>query len=124
MRSPAQDLLETPPYSLARPEKDAVLSRALGTLTGHHYEHCETYRHIVDRVFGGPEASRPGRLADIPFLPVSLFKTHELKSVPDSEVIKGLTPSGPSGASGRRVSLEDGIARMIAWYGATFVRAA
>jgi hypothetical protein len=112
MRSPAQDLLETPPYGLARAEKDAMLSRALSTLTQHHYEHCETYRHIVDRVFGGLEASRSGRLSDIPFLPVSLFKTHELKSVPDSEVIKVLTSSGTSGQSVSRIYLDAETARV------------
>jgi hypothetical protein len=112
MRSPAQDLLETPPYGLARPEKDAMLSRALSALTAHHYEHCATYRHIVDRVFGGLEASRSGRLTDIPFLPVSLFKTHELKSVPDSEVIKVLTSSGTSGQNVSRVYLDAETARV------------
>src|SRR5262249_47997875 len=112
MKSPAQDLLETPPYGLARPEKDAMLSKALSALTRHHYEHCDTYRHIVDRVFGGLEASRSGKLTDIPFLPVSLFKTHELKSVPDSEVIKVLTSSGTSGQSVSRVYLDAETARV------------
>jgi len=112
MRSPAQDLLETPPYGLAQAEKDAMLSRALTALTRHHHEHCETYRHIVDRVFGGLDRSRSGKLTDMPFLPVSLFKTHELKSVPDSEVIKVLTSSGTSGQSVSRVYLDAETARV------------
>jgi len=116
MRSPAQDLLATPPYGLSQPEKDALLSRALNALTGHHYRSSATYRDIVDRVFGGFEesgpAGRPGRVEDLPFLPVSLFKTHDLKSVPDSEVIKVLTSSGTGGQSVSRIYLDAETARI------------
>lgn len=107
MRSPAQDLLETPPYSLGQRQKDAVLSGALSALTAHHYRSCATYRDIVDRVFGGiPDRDRDRRLEDLPFLPVSLFKTHELRSVPESAVIKVLTSSGTGGASVSRIYLD------------------
>lgn len=106
MRSPARDLLDTPPYGLSQPEKDRVLSRALDALTRHHYRSSPTYRDIVDRVFGGLDDPGPGTLHDLPFLPVSLFKTHTLKSVPDAEVIKVLTSSGTGGQSVSRVYLD------------------
>lgn len=112
MRSPAQDLLGTPPYGLAQPEKDPVLSRSLNELTRHHYQSCATYRNIVDRIFGGPERAASGGLADVPFLPVSLFKTHELKSVPDAEIIKVLTSSGTGGQSVSRIYLDGETARI------------
>jgi acyl-protein synthetase LuxE len=113
LKSPAQDLLETPPYSLGQPQKDAVLTRALGALTQHHYRSCDIYRDIVDRVFGGPAGpAATGRLEDVPFLPVSLFKTHELKSVADSEIIKVLTSSGTGGQSVSRVYLDAETARI------------
>ena len=107
MKSPAQDLLGTPPYGLAQSDKGARLSRALGALTRHHYGSCATYRDIVDRVFGGLEDLTPDApLEDVPFLPVSLFKTHVLKSVPDAEIIKVLTSSGTAGQSVSRVYLD------------------
>ena len=107
MRSPARDLLDLPPYGLARREKDAMLARSLWDLTRHHVRHCPPYRDIVNRVFGGvDETGSPGRIEDVPFLPVSLFKTHELKSVPDADVIKVLTSSGTSGQSVSRVFLD------------------
>ena len=40
------------------------------------------YRNIVDRLFGGARALQFEQLESAPFLPVSLFKTHELRSVP------------------------------------------
>ena len=96
-----------PPYGLRQAEKDAMLSRSLSDLTRHHYRSCGAYRDIVDRVFGGlDDSGGPWRLEDVPFLPVSLFKTHELKSVADSQIIKVLTSSGTSGQSVSRIYLD------------------
>lgn len=106
MRSPARDLLEVPPFSLSQTEKRAVLLPRLESLTRHHYEACEPYRHVVDRVFGGLEAIDFSRLEGLPFIPVSMFKNHEMKSVPDSEVIKVLTSSGTTGQQTSRIHLD------------------
>lgn len=95
------------PYGLRQAEKDPVMSGCLSDLTRHHYRSCNAYRDIVDRVFGGlDDSGGPGRLEDVPFLPVALFKTHELKSVADSEIIKVLTSSGTSGQSVSRIYLD------------------
>lgn len=112
MKSPAQDLLGIPPFALAQREKDAVLSPALDALTRHHYGSCALYRNIVDRVFGGLPSQAPQSLADLPYLPVSLFKTHVLKSVPDAEITKVLTSSGTTGQSVSRVFLDAETARI------------
>src|SRR4029453_2819950 len=39
--------------------------------------------------------------AGLPWLPVRLFKTHELKSIPDDQVFKVLTSSGTTGEVSR-----------------------
>ncbi len=106
MRSPARDLLELPPYSLPQDEKRAMLRPRLEALTRHHYEACAAYRNVVDHVFGGLDTVDFGRLEDLPFLPVSLFKTHELKSVSDADVIKVLTSSGTTGQQASRVVVD------------------
>jgi len=111
MKSPAWDLMETPPFSLAQEEKRRVLMPRLVALTTHHYEHCTIYRNVVDRVFGGFDAARVQRLEDLPFLPVSLFKNFDLKSVPDSEVAKVLTSSGTSGQKVSRIFVDAETAR-------------
>jgi hypothetical protein len=112
MKSPAQDLLGLPPFGLAQAEKDAALFSALDSLTRHHYRNCDTYRNIVDRIFGGLREAAPTSLEDVPFLPVSLFKTHALKSVPDAEIFKVLTSSGTTGQSVSRVFLDAETARI------------
>jgi hypothetical protein len=109
--SPAWDLLDLPPYGLAQPEKTAALVPRLRALTAHHYAHCEPYRHIVDRVFGGAEAALSGGIEDQPFIPVSLFKSYVFKSVPDEVVTKVLTSSGTTGQQVSRIFVDGETAR-------------
>jgi len=111
-RSPAWDLLERPPFGIAQDEKTALLLPRLIALTEHHARRCETYRHVLERVFGGFDASACARLEDLPFIPVSLFKTHELKSVPDAEVLKVLTSSGTTDQAPSRIHVDAETARV------------
>jgi acyl-protein synthetase LuxE len=104
--SPARALLDLPPFGLGQAEKRARLLPMMRELTRHHAERCVPYRNVLDRVFGGADRLRIDRLEDVPFLPVSLFKTHTLSSVPDAEVIKVLTSSGTTGQEPSRVFLD------------------
>ncbi len=106
MKSPARELLDLPPFGLRQAEKRARLLPMLTDLTRHHAAHCTPYRNVLDRVFGGSDRIRIERVEDIPYLPVTLFKTHELSSVPESEVLKVLTSSGTTGQEPSRVFLD------------------
>jgi hypothetical protein len=106
MMSPARALLDLPPYGLSQAEKQRSLVPMLRALTEHHARHCAPYRNVLDRVFGGLDRLRIERLEDVPFIPVSLFKTHTLVSVPDSEVRKVLTSSGTTGQQPSRIFLD------------------
>ncbi len=102
MHPTASELLQVPPYGVAQPEKEALLLPLLQELTDHHRRHCEPYARILERVFPGEIRT----LADVPFLPVALFKDHLLKSVPDEEVQKVLTSSGTTGQKASRIHLD------------------
>ena len=106
MISPARALLDRGPYALGQAEKRAALGPALEALTRHHHAACAPYRDIVARVFGGLAGVDFSRLEHLPFLPVSLFKSLELRSVPAGEVIKVLTSSGTTGTSVSRVYVD------------------
>lgn len=106
MISPARALLDLPPFGLSQADKRARLLPMLRALTEHHAERCPPYRNVLDRVFGGADRLRIDRLEDVPFLPVTLFKTHALSSVPESEVLKVLTSSGTTGQEPSRVYLD------------------
>lgn len=102
-------LLAAPQFSLTQPDKDRVLGEQLRELTEHHRAACPDYRKIVDAIFAGHRAiSTP---ADLPFLPVSLFKTRVLRSIPESEVFKVMLSSGTTGQVPSRIFLDRETAR-------------
>jgi len=105
-------LLGAGPYSLPQKEKRAILTERVRELSCRHYECCEPYRNIVNRIFGGPQTLDFERLEDAPFLPVSLFKTRELCSVERAKVVKKLTSSGTTGQAVSRIYLDAETAQL------------
>jgi hypothetical protein len=91
-------------YALAQADKAAAMAAELSRLVHHHRAACEPYRRIVDAVAPGFEAAATP--ADVPHLPVSLFKTHELRSIPVEAVFKTLTSSGTTGQAPSRIYLD------------------
>jgi hypothetical protein len=106
VNSPARALLDLPPFGLSQAEKRARLLPMLRALTEYHAERCTPYRNILNNVFGGTGRLGTERLEDIPFLPVTLFKTHVLSSVPQGHVVKVLTSSGTTGQQPSRIFLD------------------
>jgi len=93
------EILELEPFSLGGQEKDRVLGAALHDLTEHHRSRSPEYARVLAALWPDPPAGRAP--ADVPWLPVGLFKTHDLRSVPEDEVVKVLASSGTSGAASR-----------------------
>ncbi|GAA4596602.1 hypothetical protein BJY16_002067 [Actinoplanes octamycinicus] len=80
-------------FTLPQVDKEAVLLPQLADLTKHHRANCEPY----DRILAASGFAEAADLSALPWLPVRLFKTLELKSIPDDEVFKVLTSSGTTG---------------------------
>ena len=98
-----EELLQMEPYSLNREEKKTLLLRRLNELTRLHQENCPAYARILNSFSWAPET---GKLEDIPFLPVRLFKELTLRSVPEEAVVKTMTSSGTSGQAVSRIYLD------------------
>lgn len=105
----AQALMDAPQYSIPAPEKEAALLEGLNALTRRHRERCPAYARLLSSLWPGFENA--GALAKLPFLPVGLFKTHELVSVEPEEVFKILTSSGTTGQAPSRVHLDRATAQ-------------
>ncbi len=88
-----EELLERPAFSLRAAAKEALLLPALNALSRHHYAHSTAYRQIADAAWGG--LGEPRTLAELRYLPVSLFKEIELVST-DAPVMT-LQSSGTTG---------------------------
>jgi hypothetical protein len=84
-------------FTLPQAEREEVLLKELSALVTHHRAHCEPYDNIL-RANGYAGA---GSVAELPWLPVRLFKNLTLKSIPDDEVFKVLTSSGTTGEVSR-----------------------
>lgn len=97
-------LLEADQYSLSQPEKEQRLLAGLNDLTEHHYERCDGFRRIVDLAYGGRRSAET--ITDVPYLPVSLFKKVELRSVPEDAIFKVMHSSGTTSQEVSRIYLD------------------
>lgn len=98
-------LLAAAPGALTPAEKDAALLALMVERTDWHRQRCPAYARLLDLLH--PQAAAPPRsLADLPWLPVGLFKSHELASVPPAERFKVLTSSGTTGQAPSRIVLD------------------
>ena len=96
--------MEAEQYSLRAPEKEARLLDGLNRLTAHHRQHCVEYARILGAAYpGGSDALG---IADVPYLPVSLFKWLQLRSVDDADVFKVMTSSGTTAHDASRIYLD------------------
>ena len=98
------ELINVPPYSMSSDMKGLMLTERLLELTKLHEEKCLPYRNMLKAISFDADHVRSYR--DIPFLPVSLFKTMDLKSVSDEDVVKTLTSSGTTGQAVSRIFLD------------------
>lgn len=92
------------PYGYRADIKDPALLEMLNGLTRWHLERCPPYANMVERLF--PDGARAAMNTDVPYLPVRLFKTLELRSVPMTDVIKTLTSSGTTGQAVSQIYLD------------------
>ena len=98
------NFFESEPYSWDKAKKSALLTAKLKELIEWHRAQCEPYQRILDRL--GVDCTSIDRYEDLPFLPVPLFKTMELRSVPNEAVFKTLTSSGTTGQAVSRIFLD------------------
>jgi hypothetical protein len=84
-------------FTLPQAAKEEVLIKELSGLTSFHRAHCAPY----DRILAASGFVEASSVAELPWLPVRLFKNLELKSIPDDEVFKVLTSSGTTGEVSR-----------------------
>jgi phenylacetate-coenzyme A ligase PaaK-like adenylate-forming protein len=97
-------LLNLPPYGMGKEEKHAFLTRELLALTRHHEARCPEYGPMLRAWGANPEQVQT--YAELPFLPVRLFKEFSLKSVPEESLHKTMTSSGTTGQQVSRIFLD------------------
>jgi len=99
-----QILFDIAPYSLPKKEKAEIFDNYFFNLTKHHYTHCLPYKKMMDGI--GFDVESSFSYTEIPFLPVRLFKMHELYSTSKENIIKTMTSSGTSGQEVSKIFLD------------------
>lgn len=99
-----ETLLQEVPYSVPTQARRADLLASLNVLGHHHMCGSEAYRRIIDGLWNGKADA--ATLEELPYLPVSLFKTLSLASVPQQDIKLTLTSSGTTGQSVSRVMVD------------------
>lgn len=84
--------------------RDAVLLPMMRELIEHHRRTCAPYARILDAI-GHTAGKNYEQLADLPWLPVRLFKEHRLVSTTSDEFAV-LTSSGTTSANVSRIALD------------------
>ncbi|MFH1880860.1 MAG: acyl-protein synthetase, partial [Bacillota bacterium] len=97
-------LHEMKPYAMAHEEKHAFLSDTLIALAKFHAAHCPPYAKMLRAARADLDAITS--YAEIPPLPVRLFKEFDLKSVPDDTIYRTVTSSGTTGQRVSRIHLD------------------
>lgn len=102
--NPLEKCLMQPAHGMAQNEKIVLLAEGLRELTAHHIAACEPYRRIVNGLWS--KAANVENVEDIPYIPVSLFKTHSLRSVDDANVRMTLSSSGTTGQMVSKIAVD------------------
>ncbi len=92
------------PYGMSKEDKTNFLDLRLRDLTIFHYNNCDAYRKMMDSV--SFHVNDKYSYTELPFLPVRLFKMHELMSVPPEDIFKTMTSSGTSGQAVSKIYLD------------------
>src|SRR5437016_5759768 len=98
---------------LAPADKGALLAAGLSHLTQLHWDGCVPYQRTV-RAHGFRPPFAFESVADVPALPVSMFKQFELRSVPSDKVIRVLRSSGTTEQVPSRIFLDADTSRLQA----------
>ena len=98
------ELLEINPYSLDKEQKERFLTESLKKLTQHHIQNCPEYKKMMKGI--GYDENKAKTYENLPFLPVSLFKELNLKSISDENIFKTMTSSGTTGQAVSKIYLD------------------
>ena len=106
----ADKLFTIPPFSLNKTDKSAMLLPMMEQLVQHHSGNCKPFDQYIKAA--GFKAVGYDSIDEIPFLPVSVFKNHALKSINETDVFKVLTSSGTTGQIPSKIYLDKDTANV------------
>ena len=98
------DMFNIEPFSLEKKDKSIFLDSQLSKLYLHHFNNCNPYKKMMKSIGYDPKISKS--YEDLPFLPVRLFKMHDLFSIEKDKITKTMTSSGTSGQEVSKIYID------------------
>lgn len=99
-----EEIFNLPQYSVPSSNKEEYFLDILKSIIKHHTTNSIEYKNILDSL--NYDESNISSIENFPFLPVSIFKELELKSIKKEEIIKTLTSSGTTGQKVSKIYLD------------------
>lgn len=103
-------LINIEQFSLSHNEKQLYMTKLLKDLDKFHQNSSLSYQTIVHGLFSENKAVES--LEDLPYLPVSSFKNHTIKSISDENIFKILTSSGTTGQQVSKIYLDKDTSKL------------
>jgi phenylacetate-coenzyme A ligase PaaK-like adenylate-forming protein len=91
-------------YSMNKEEKNKFIYSKLNFLFDHHISKSLIYKKMMTSI--GFDIKNTTSIEKFPYLPVRLFKLHELKSVENNQIIKTMTSSGTTGQQVSKIYID------------------
>ena len=101
------EVLQLSPFNTPQQIKEEVFSAYLKQLYELHYSNSQEYKMIMDSIRKSIDTNS---IQSYPYLPVSIFKEMELKSVDPQDVFKTMTSSGTTGQLVSKIFLDKNTA--------------
>ncbi len=92
------------PFNYDIDEKNELLKSALKLNLIHQYENCIPFKRLIDKK--GFNFRKNFGLEDIPYIPVTIFKDYELKSVKDEFIVRKLTSSATTSQNPSQIFID------------------
>ena len=102
-------LMTSPPFSLSAGDKEKILLPLFLELTERHRLMCQPYSSMLSALNYNSEAC--GKLSELPFLPVGLFKSLTLSSVSE-EHTRTMVSSGTTGQNVSKLVIDSETAAL------------
>jgi hypothetical protein len=102
--SQVEDLIRGPQYALAQAEKDRLLIGILRKRCEEMAARCPAYGRFLEKL--GPPPADWRCVADVPPVPVSMFKHFLLSAVPPEEIVRELHSSSTTGQRPSRIAID------------------
>lgn len=84
--------------------KKQKFEKIINSLTKYHFNKSPIYKKVLLGL--NYNLKKNYKLEDLPFLPIRIYKNHELKSIPEKKIVRILRSSGTSGNTPSKIYLD------------------